>query len=171
MNDKTICYGCGALVDNIPGKPHRYIGAAQGCWNLYCEVLAKEYVDHKAFVHINKLTVDTYAIQHPGQSARQSAQSVNVHLLSLYAVLVVHLSGEVAAKLVSEMLQLNLAFEWLDPPVPNGNMTVADVLRTVDMEGHEKAVRAWADDVFGCWFAKHRQAIESLYDRLKFKGR
>jgi hypothetical protein len=37
-NEKIKCYCCGAIVDKIDGKPHKYIGAIQGCWNLYCEI-------------------------------------------------------------------------------------------------------------------------------------
>ena len=35
----------------------------------------------------HQLTVDAYAIQHPGKPSAQSIQSVCVHLISLYASL------------------------------------------------------------------------------------
>jgi len=43
MSDRIKCYGWGALVRDIPGKPHRYIGANAGGWEVYGEILAKKY--------------------------------------------------------------------------------------------------------------------------------
>src|SRR5690554_6743187 len=101
--ETTKCYGCGATVDNIAGKPHKYIGATQGCWNLYGQVLAKEYGEYNYPELTLRLTVDTYAIQHPGQPGSQSIQSVNGHLVSLYFVFVKNLSGKEATKKIGEI--------------------------------------------------------------------
>ena len=60
---KINCYGCGALVDDIEGKPHKYIGAVQGCWNLYGQILSREYCEYNYPELTHRLTVDTYAIQ------------------------------------------------------------------------------------------------------------
>jgi len=160
--DTIKCYGCGALVDELEGRPHKYIGASQGCWNLYTEVLAKEYGDYRYFNHTHRLTVDTYAIQHPGQPTRQSIQSVNIHLISLYAVLVKKMDGEAATELIGMILADNPAFKWLEPPMPNGILTVADVLKANSNEEHVNLVQAWAQDVFGCWFSKHGEEIKKL---------
>lgn len=67
---KIKCIGCGALVEDLAGKPHKYIGASQECWNLYGEVLAKEYGEYNYPQLTHRLTVDTYAIQHPGEPIR-----------------------------------------------------------------------------------------------------
>jgi hypothetical protein len=53
--------------------------SSPGCWQIYGEVLAREYSD-AAFRSIHRLTVDSYAVQHPGQPTAQSIQSVCVHL-------------------------------------------------------------------------------------------
>ena len=37
------CVGCGAVVPDIDGSTHPYIGASAGCWEIYGQVLAKEY--------------------------------------------------------------------------------------------------------------------------------
>ena len=173
---KIKCCGCAALVEDITGKPHKYIGASQGCWNLYTEVLAKEYGEYNYLKHTHRLTVDTYAIQHPGrmgeqfakrttspgQPGRQSIQSVNVHLISLYFVLVKKMNGSNATKLIGEILQRSPAFDWLEPPVPNGTVTVVDVLKAANLAEHELIVTKWAEDVFACWFSKHSDAIERM---------
>ena len=164
MEDKKIsCYGCGALVDNIDGQPHKYIGAAQGCWNLYGEILAKEYGEYRYPELTHRLTVDTYSVQHPGQPGRQSIQSVNGHLFSLYLVLVKNLSGKEATKMLGRLLEKEPKFEWLDPPAPNGQKTVLDVLQSKDRQDHERKVREWAEDVWTCWHNKHGKTIEVLY--------
>ena len=159
--EKIKCYGCGALVDNIAGQPHKYIGAAQGCWNLFCQILAKEFGEYKYPENTHRLTVDTYAIQHPGQPSRQSIQSVNLHLISLYCVLVKDLSGREATKIMGKILENKPNFEWLEPPVPNGHITVIDVLKAANQQEHEKIVREWAEDVFSSWYLKYRRTIEN----------
>ena len=162
LSEETIkCYGCGALVENIEGQPHKYIGAVQGCWNLFGEVLAKEYGEYKYPENTHRLTVDTYAIQHPGQPSKKSIQSVNIHLISLYAVLIKKLNGKQATKMIGEILKKELHFEWLEPPAPNGEITVIDILKAANKEEHERAVKGWAENVFSCWYSKYKQIIEN----------
>jgi hypothetical protein len=159
---KIKCYGCGALVDNIEGKPHKYIGATQGCWNLYSQILSKEFCEYNYPDPTHRLTVDTYSIQHPGKPCRQSIQSVNVHLISLYFVLVKNHNGKEATRKLYEVFSKKPNFEWLEPPVPNGQMTVIDVLRATNQKEHEKCVREWAENVWGCWISKHEQTITRI---------
>jgi hypothetical protein len=37
------CTGCGAMVPDIEGPTHRYIGASPGCWQIYSEMQARGY--------------------------------------------------------------------------------------------------------------------------------
>ena len=156
------CYGCGASVTKIEGQPHKYIGATQGCWNLYEQILVKEYGEYNYPELTHRLTVDTYAIQHPGQPNKQSIQSVNGHLVSLYFVFVKKLSGKEATKKLGKILANNPKFEWLEPPIPNGQKTIVDVLKATDKEEHIKKVREWSEDVWNCWNSKHGGTIEKL---------
>jgi hypothetical protein len=160
--EKIRCYGCGALVDNIEGKPHKYIGATQGCWNLYCEILTKEYSEYSYFKTTHRLTVDTYSIQHPSEPNKQSIQSVNLHLIGLYFVLIRKLTGKEASKKMGEVLAKKPMFEWLEPPVPNGEKTVIDVLKSNNLKEHEQNVKKWAENVWNCWYKKHKETIENL---------
>ncbi|MDR3001256.1 MAG: DUF5946 family protein [Fibromonadaceae bacterium] len=162
--EKIKCYGCGALVDNIAGQPHKYLGATQGCWNLYGQILAKEFGEYNYPELTHRLTVDTYAIQHPGQPCRQSIQSVNVHLISLYFIFIENLSGKEATKKMAEILAKEPKFKWLEPPIPNGQKNIIDVLAATNQEEHEKLVKEWAENVWDCWYSKHRLAIESIKD-------
>ena len=144
---KIRCPGCGILVEKIEGKPYKYIGATQGCWNLYGKILAKEYCEYKYPEETHRLTVDTYAVQHPGQPCRQSIQSVNIHLISMYFVLVKDYSGKKATETMRSILARKAVFEWLEPPVPNGQKTVIEVLKATNQKEHEKLVREWAENV------------------------
>ncbi len=80
------CPDCGALVPHTPHGPvHGYFGASPGCWALYTAMLGHEFGNWEAATH--RLSVDTYAVQHPGTSARQAAvNSVGIHLIALCLV-------------------------------------------------------------------------------------
>src|SRR3954470_16111070 len=86
------CPGCGRLYPGSDGATHAYIGASAGCWARYGELLALEYGDAR-LMRWHRLTVDSYAAQHPGVPARRSAQSVHVHLAGLYLTLERGLDG------------------------------------------------------------------------------
>ena len=83
MRKLIACHGCGAMVDDLPGKPHPYVGANAGCWELYGRVLAHEYEALPLLRETHLLTVDTYSVQHPGVPCRRSIQSVSIHLMRL----------------------------------------------------------------------------------------
>ena len=165
LQSKINCPGCGALVDEIEGRPHKYIGANQGCWDLYGQILAKEYGEYNYPELTHRLTVDTYAIQHPGLPGRQSIQSVNGHLISLYFIFIKNFSGKEATKIIGDLLAREPKFNWLEPPVPNGHKTVINVLQATSKQEHEARVREWAEDVWACWYEKHRDTIKK-YDDL-----
>ena len=165
IRTKIECYGCGALVENVDGKPHPYIGATQGCWDLYGQILAKEYGEFQYPELTHRLSVDTYAIQHPGVPSRKSIQSVNIHLISLYYIFKHNYSGKQATKKMSELLAKEPKFERLDPPHPNGKLTVIDVLTAKDKDEHIEKVREWAASVWNCWYTKHKDKIEEIANR------
>lgn len=108
MTELIKCYGCGALVKDIPGKP-----------------------------------------------SRQSIQSVNTHLISLYLIFEKGLEGTEATQAIGKVLEYASEFVWLEPPIPNGQMTVLDVVKARDFSEHQKLVDKWARDVWNAWSAYH----------------
>lgn len=162
MGKQIKCYGCGALVNDIAGQPHDYFGTTQGCWNIYGEILAKEYGEYGYPELTHRLTVDTYAIQHPGQPSRKSIQSVNIHLISLFYIFKRDFNGKEATQKMSQILSKEPVFEWLVPPIPNGKLTVNDVVQAVDKFDHEKRVKDWSENVWDCWYSIHGDKIEKL---------
>jgi hypothetical protein len=152
---KPTCPGCGLALPPQPEAPkHPYIGASAECWALYGELLAREF-QHPAYFRVHQLTVDTYAVQHPGSPERRSIQSVGLHLMTLCLIVedgVDPLDGPALHK----RFVRRPAFRWLAPPRPNGHLTVADALRSRNPEEHAKAARGWGEDVWESWAPHHR---------------
>ena len=53
--------------------------------------------------------------------------------------------------LMQRILAAGPALEWLEPPSPNGAVTVRDVLASRDLAEHKAAVERWAADVWQAW--------------------
>jgi hypothetical protein len=166
---RTRCPGCGALVADCDGNAQRYIGASPGCWAIYGKVLAREYSDAE-YSRWNRLTVDTYAAQHPGTPSRQSIQSVNVHLLGMYAVLELGQSSAQAMKLMERALSHAEDLQWLEPPPSMGAITIVDVHAAKDAQHHGKIVREWAESVWNAWQPHHEAVRESCRKLERPKG-
>jgi hypothetical protein len=49
-----ICPFCGIQTEKIDGPTHKYLESTPGCWDVYGEVLSKEYSDFRFFTfHMN----------------------------------------------------------------------------------------------------------------------
>ena len=148
------CPGCGGLFDDIPGPTHRYLESSPGCWAAYGEVLVREYSD-PVYYRIHRLTVDAYAVQHPGQPSPQSIQSVAAHLISLCLVLEHGVDVQRATAAMQKAVKTKGRFAWLTPPASTGAVTVAEVRAAQTAEEHEKQVHAWARAAWEAWSPQH----------------
>ena len=110
-----VCIGCGGQFPEIDGPTHRYMESSPGCWACYGEVLAREYTDFQ-YQKVHRLTVDAYAVQHPGQPSPQSIQSVALHLISLCAIFEADVQMNEATKIIAQAAERKERFEWLAPP-------------------------------------------------------
>jgi hypothetical protein len=54
--------------------------------------------------------------------------------------------------------------EWLEPPLPNGRLTVEHPLAAGGAEEHAVRVREWASDVWLAWSPHHPQ-VNAWLDR------
>lgn len=159
------CIGCGGLVPDIAGPTHRYMESSPGCWQVFGEVLAREYGD-PYFGAVHRLTADTYAVQHPGRpSSRQAIQSVNAHLLSLCLILERGMPPGNATRALKAAVDQKSRFDWLTPPESLGAITVVDVLAATTPEEHGHKVRAWAGSAWSAW-APHHDTIRAWASRL-----
>jgi hypothetical protein len=155
----TKCIGCGALVPQVDGPTHRYMESSPGCWHVYGKVLSREYSD-RSFGALHRLTVDSYAVQHPGHSSAQAIQSVCLHLISLHLVLERGLAVAYATRVMGAASRAKQRFVWLPPPTSLGAVTVADVAEVATPFEHEERVRAWAEAAWSAW-AEHHATVRS----------
>jgi len=99
--------------------------SSPGCWATFGRVLAREYSDPQ-FFETHRLTVDSYAVQHPGRPSRQSIQSVGVHLVRLCLFIEHELAPEEANSAMLAAARRKSEYFWLEPPASLGVLTVAD---------------------------------------------
>jgi hypothetical protein len=149
---KVACIGCRAMVADIDGPTFRYPDAASpGCWKIYCDILAKEYGEWR-YPPIHRLTVDAYTVQHPGRQTLQTAQSVTVHLISMYLVLERGYDFQQATEVMGRVIKEHKKdFVWLNPPDNRGDITVLDVSKARDLEEHTGMVKQWALSAWHAW--------------------
>jgi hypothetical protein len=166
---KTLipCIGCGALVPDIDGPTFPYPGAASpGCWAVFGEVMAKEYGEF-SYPPFHRLSVDAYALQHPGRPMPQTIQSVTVHLISMCCVLERGYDFPRAAAMMRRAIEGHKGeFQWLEPPPYLGEITVLDVASAGDVTDHLERVEAWAHCVWDAW-SSHHATIRAWVDRLQ----
>ena len=153
------CIGCGGLVPRMNGPTHRYMESSPGCWDVYGEVLSREYSD-RAFGALHRLTVDSYAVQHPGRPSPQSIQSVRVHLISLCLVVERGLEIAYATRVMGAAVRTKERFVWLTPPRSLGEITVGDVAAASTAAAHVQMVRAWAESAWSAW-AQYHESVRS----------
>jgi hypothetical protein len=165
--DCVRCRGCGAPVPDVEGSGppgHEYLDASPGCWALYGDVLGREYSDVRYRAH-GRSTADIYAVQHPGVPGRKSSQSVWIHLVGLHLVIERAMSVDRAIAAQQRLASSRPAWVWLDPPPSLGTLTVADVHRAQDVDGHVAAVRCWADAAWHAW-SPHRAVVRACAEAL-----
>lgn len=151
---RVRCIGCGGLVPRMDGPTHRYMESSAGCWHVYGQVLSREYGD-PAFGSRHRLTVDSYAVQHPGRPSAQAIQSVCLHLMSLCLVLERGLDVAYATRVMGAATRTKERFLWLTPPTSLGAITVSDVIGVATAVQHEEKVRAWAGGAWRAWAEHH----------------
>lgn len=151
----TVCSGCGVELPAQDGPVHRYMESSASCWAKYGELLAREYQD-PAYMPAHRLTVDTYAVQHPGRPSPQTIQSVAVHLISLHAVLELALSSAEATSLIKVCADRG-RFTWLAPPRGAYKLNVTHPLAARTASEHLAAVREWAASTWEAWAPHHAQ--------------
>lgn len=133
--------------------------SSPACWAAYGEVLAREYSD-PAYFQVHRLSVDAYAVQHPGKPSPQTIQSVAVHLIRLCLLLERSLPMERANEAMLRASEQEGKFVWLAPPGSLGTVTVADVWKAAALEAHMAAVRRWSESAWEAW-ATHHATIKS----------
>lgn len=148
------CPGCGARFPTSAGPIHSYMESSPACWAAYGEVLAREYSDIR-FGARHQLTVDSYAVQHPGRASSQSIQSVGLHLISLCLQLEQGADSIRTREILQRSKSFVERFAWLEPPADRGSVTVADVLQMDSAQEHIDRVDLWSRSAWNAWRVHH----------------
>ncbi len=168
MNKTRRCPWCLLESETNPGPTHAYLESSPECWRLYGELLAKEYEDPR-YMKVHALTVDSYALQHPGKESVRTISSANTHLASLYAYFELGISLGNLVRIKKRVVAFKHAFEWLVPPADMSKITVLDVLECKTPEEHAKSVEEWACYIFQSWKLHHKKVasyIEGFHSNL-----
>jgi hypothetical protein len=158
MESTSRCCGCGAHFPD-PALPeaaptHPYILSSPGCWQAYGELLAREYQDPH-YMRVHRLTVDAYAVQHPGVDTPQARNSVGIHLSRL---LLLFERGWPIERANASMVAITAKkhdYPWLSPPAAPGPLTVLHPLGATTPEEHADRVEQWARSVWTAWSEHH----------------
>lgn len=137
------------------------MASSPGCWAAFGQVLAREYSDATYF-DVHRLSVDAYAVQHPGTPSRQTIGSIGVHLIRLCLFHEHDLTPEHANAAMLKASKNKGSFVWLEPPASLGAITVADVVKAKNVEEHKSIVRHWAEAGWAAWSSHHQQVHEWL---------
>jgi len=156
------CMWCKGMFPDEGGPTHEYMESTPGCWAAFGRVLAREYQDRR-LLEVHRLTVDSYAVQHPGAPSRQSIQSVGVHLVRLCLFLERGVTPEKANAAMLEAAKHKAKYDWLEPPASLGALTVADVEAASNPAEHLSVVRSWATQMWEVW-SPHHSTIRSWAD-------
>ncbi|MCB0213647.1 MAG: hypothetical protein KDJ52_30175 [Anaerolineae bacterium] len=171
MNDteREICPGCGVHLPQIDGPTHRYIVASAGCWAMFSALLnAGE--PPLAPAPTNTLLIDAYAAQHPGPPSPQVIQSVAVHLITLYGVLVKGVAVDNALWIRQQALHPGKTgkkdrFEWLASPDLFDTVTVADIVKQTTPAARTEQVARYVTSVWDAWSKPHGAIIADWYEK------
>jgi uncharacterized protein DUF5946 len=129
--------------------------SSAACWAKFGELLTREY-ESLDYAPAHRLTVDAYAVQHPGKPSPQAIQSVAVHLISLHAVLELGLEHRRAAHLIANCADRG-RFTWLEPPPGPAAITLLHPLEARSAGAHLIAVKEWATAAWQAWSRHHDQ--------------
>ena len=154
MANNDICTDCGAFVDQ----------GNDGCRRLFEEILAKEFSDYR-YGRIHRLTVDSYALQHPDAYMR-SGKSFAAHLTGMCAAMEFE-DTHVVNQSVQKWLSTNPPVEKpAQLPQKRGNLTISYIHSAAGADEHISRVREWARDVWSAW-SEHQALAKQLIELAK----
>jgi hypothetical protein len=148
-------------VPDEDGPIHRYMTASPGCWRIYTELMATGLpLSDRA-----PLTVDAYAVTHPGVPGPQSTPSVWIHLVTLCFVLERGWRVDQGIRLRRLAEGAFDAWPWLERPTSMGDVTAVDVATAADDAAAIDLVRRWVEGGWAAW-SEHHPQVRARADEL-----
>lgn len=148
------CPGCGAIIPDPGGVSAPSEGASAGCWAAYGDLVAREYGEW-ANPPIHRLTVATYAAQHPREVTLRTTQSLAVHLITLLFIVERGLDAARVPREIGRAVADPSEFRWLHLPEAPGWQTILDVRGARDLREHTSRVQRWGRSVWEAWGPHH----------------
>jgi len=155
------CVWCGLKSKKTNGVVHKYLESSPSCWAKYGELLALEYENYE-YMSVHDLTVDAYALQHPGKENAQTISSVYVHLASLYSYFELNKSINELSNSKKQVVKFKKNFVWLEPPEKLNTITVVNVLNSKTAVQHCTNVKMWSEYIFKKWENHHTKIAQLI---------
>ena len=150
----SACPGCRLVREEVDGPTHAYVGASAACWAIFA-TWSGGSGQAPAVPGVRQLVLDAYMVQHPGVPEPRAIRSVAIHLMSLCLRLERGVRPEDAPRMIQRFLARPPAFRWLEPPVPNGALTIADVADTAGGTLAPTVANAYGLGVWEAWSPHH----------------
>jgi hypothetical protein len=162
----SVCRGCALELPIYAGPTHAFMGASPACWRLYGQASTLSWGQRDG-LPLLRLVVNAYGAQHPGTKQVRALQSVAVHLMGLCTILErgVHSEPRLLHLRERKPARRTLDLHWLEPPRPNGMLTVRGPLEAKGRDEHAAAVEAWARDVWAAW-EPHHETVRGWLDHV-----
>ena len=151
---QSACPGCGAIFDVFEGPTHSYMYSSAACWHEFGKLLAIEY-STEALMQTHRLSVDTYAVQHPGGHSRQAVQSVGLHLARLIVQLEQPMPPIETNDVMLGFSKRKATLRHLEPPNAF-TLTIADLAPFVGSNSHKMKLQEWARSTWNDWQQHHQ---------------
>ena len=117
-------------------------------------MLAREYGAYATHAN-HRVSVDAYAVQHPGVEGPQAMRSVAMHLMRLCLVYERGMPPATGRGMAPRLLAQPPGVAWLQPPAHRGARTVADVAAAANADEHLLRVDDWGRELWAAWSEHH----------------
>jgi hypothetical protein len=134
-----------------------YYNCSAECWDIYAEVLGREFSTPYIYGNAHQMTVDCYAVQHAG--GPHPDKSVAVHLIGLYLALAHNIPSPELPAHLQRMAASVTDWPHFPPPPPDRTVTVLDVALAADAVEHVRLVREWGTVTWSAWSHYHSEII------------
>jgi hypothetical protein len=152
------CPGCGLRAPAGGIELDRPFNASPECWATMAEVTGFELLHQVPLGRLHQLVVDAYGAQHAGPPTGE--RRVVYSLVGLCLAVEHGWTGTQVRDLHARMGRPQPAWPRFTEPAPSrATVTVWDVAeagaRRGAVDGHERAVEAWARAVWDSWAPRH----------------
>lgn len=160
----SVCPACGYAAPETDGPTHVYMSPSAPCWEMYGEVLAREFSDI-GFYRSHRLLTDAYCAHHPIADERRARQSINIHLASL----MLHFEDSAPTEHIIAFLKAAAGsrdFPFLEQPAAARTITIEAIHAATNDVEHAAEVEKYASAVFDVW-SDHNSTIRALIESVK----